>query len=268
MPSNSRSPLALGGLQLISLKELEFLRGSADKRKRSAARFQRERILSISGITSSLLSQIANSPTAANQFVTDLNQLAQDVQSGNLSAAQQDFVTLSQDALSGATSSTATSSASGITTNLLSDIASSSASSTSFVGELNQLGTDLQNGDLASSQEDMLSLDSTALNAASSASPSSSAAPTTSATASTANPAESAYLIQAIMQAMESGNNSAVGTAMTALASVSTSSAGASALQSASSNYGSSTSSTSASSTTQLLQSLNSSSSSSLSLLA
>ena len=58
---------------------------------------------------------------------------------------------------------------SGITTSLLSDMASSSGSSTSFVDELNQLGTDLQNGDLTSAQDDMLSLDSLALNAASTA---------------------------------------------------------------------------------------------------
>ncbi len=70
--------------------------------------------MSTSGITSSLLSQIAQSPSALNQFATDLNQLEQDLQSGNLSAAQSDFVTLSEDALSGATSSTESTGASGI----------------------------------------------------------------------------------------------------------------------------------------------------------
>ena len=68
--------------------------------------------MSTSGITSSLLSEIAGSPSAANQFVTDLNQLAKDIQSGDLSAAQQDYVTLSQDALDGATASTADTSSS------------------------------------------------------------------------------------------------------------------------------------------------------------
>jgi len=122
--------------------------------------------MSTSAISSSLFSEIASSPSAANQFVTDLNQLAKDLQSGNLSSAQQDYVTLSEDALNGVTSSSATTSASGITTSLLSGIASSSGGSSSFVSELNQLGTDLSNGDLSSAQGDMLSLDSTALNAA------------------------------------------------------------------------------------------------------
>ena len=66
--------------------------------------------MSTSAITSSLLSQIADSSSTANEFVTDLNQLAKDVESGNTSAAQQDWVTLTQDAQDGATSSSATSS--------------------------------------------------------------------------------------------------------------------------------------------------------------
>lgn len=213
--------------------------------------------MSTSGITSSLLAQIADSPSAANQFVTDLNQLAQDLKSGNLSAAQQDFVTLSQDALNGATSSTANTSTSGITTTLLSDILSTATGGNAFASELNQLGTDLENGDLSSAQSDMLSLDSSAQ----------SAAPSASSTASTANQAETAALIHAIIEGMQAGNDSAVGTAMTELASVSSSSSGASYLTAASQSYGSSSSSGSLS---QLLDSLNSgsSSSSSLSLLA
>jgi hypothetical protein len=225
--------------------------------------------LSTSGITSSLLAQIADSPTAANQFVTDLNQLAQDLQSGNLSAAQQDYVTLSQDALDGATSSSATTSASGITTSLLSDIASSSASSNSFVSDLNQLGADLSNGDLASAESDMLSLDSTALNAVQSPS----AAPSTSSSTSASNSADITALVNATTQAMEDGDDSAISADMSQLASVSTSSAGASFLQSESQNYGSGVPSSSASSSvSQLLQSLDTNSSStsgsSLNLLA
>ena len=219
--------------------------------------------MSTSGITSSLLAQIADSPSAANQFVTDLNQLAQDLQSGNLSAAQQDYVTLSQDALDGATSSatssTSSTSASGIATSLLSNIASSSASSTAFVGELSQLGTDLSNGDLASSESDMLSLDSTALNAAQSPS----AAPSSSST-SASNSADITALVDATTQAMEDGDDSAISADMAQLASVSTSSAGASYLESESQNYGSGAPSSSASgSVSQLLQGLDANSSSS-----
>jgi hypothetical protein len=212
----------------------------------------RRKILSTSAITSSLLSQIVGSPSTANQFASDLNQLAQDLQSGDLSAAQQDCVTLSEDALNGATSSTANTSASGITTNLLSDIASSSSESNSFISELNQLGTDLENGDVNSAQQDMLALDSTALNAASTAS--SGSAGTSGATSSvSATQNESAVLIQMIMQAMKAGDSSAASSALSALASVSSSSAGASALEQASESFGSGSSSSSSDPVAQLL---------------
>jgi hypothetical protein len=226
--------------------------------------------LSTTGITSSLLSQIAGTPSTANQFVTDLNQLSQDLQSGNVSAAQDDYVTLSEDALNGATSSTATTSASGITTSLLKDIAASSSSATSFVDELNQLGTDLQNGDQISAQQDMLNLDSTALNAASAAGASGTAS--TAGSAAPANQAESAELIQSIVQAMEVGDNSMVSSGMSLLASISPSSQGASLLSQDSAGYGSSSGTSSSSSIGQLLESADSidsgSSSSGLSLLA
>jgi hypothetical protein len=233
--------------------------------------------LSTIGISSSLFSQIASSPSAANQLSADLKQLAQDLQGGNLSAAQQDYVTLSQDALNGSASSASPAAAGGITPSLISDIASSSSSSSSFVSGLNQLGTDLANGDLSAAQGDMLSLDSTALNAA----PSSTAA-ASSAISSKSNQAEIAMLVKATTEAIEAGDQSAIGADMSQLASVSTSSQGASYLQSSSASYGSSSSSSSGSgsgsstssmgSLTQLLQGLNpnssSSSSSSLNLFA
>ncbi len=228
--------------------------------------------MSTSGITGSLLSQIVGSTPTANQFASDLNQLAQDLQSGNLSAAQQDFVELSQDALNGATSSTANTSASGITTNLLSNIASSPTDSSTFTSELNQLGSDLQNGNLASAQQDLLAVDSTALNAAPVAGAGSSATvnPTSSASA---NSNESAVLIQATIQALEAGDDSVASSTLAQLAAISPNSAGASALQQASESFGSgSSNSVSTSSTSQLLQSLNTSNSgnsaSILSLLA
>jgi hypothetical protein len=225
--------------------------------------------VSTSGITSTLLSQIASSSSTANQFTTDLNQLAQDLQSGSLSAAQDDFVTLSQDALNGVTSSTDSTSAGGITPSLLAALASSSSSSSSFVGELNQLGTDLQNGDLSSAQEDMLSLDSTALNAASAASTNTSS---TSSTAATSSPSDVKALIQAIVQAMSSGDSSSAGAAMQELAAVSPSSAGASYLQTISESLTASSSSSSSNPVSQALQGLDTSglnsSSSALNLLA
>jgi hypothetical protein len=217
--------------------------------------YRRRNTVATSALTSNLLSQIADSGSTANQFVTDLNQLAQDLQNGNLSAAQQDFVTLSEDAQNGATSSTATASASGITTSLLSDIASSSSASSTFVTELNQLGTDLQKGNLASAQEDLLGLDSTALNAASSASTSSGAISSVAVN----NQAQAGALIQAIVQALGEGNTSAVSSGLSALATISPSAAGASALQQESATFASSSSS----SIDQLLEGLNTSSSSS-----
>jgi hypothetical protein len=226
--------------------------------------------LATSAITSSLLSQIAGSSSTANQFVTDLNQLAQDLQGGNLSAAQEDFVTLSADAQDGATASTATSSASGITTSLLSDIAASSSSETTFVSDLNQLGTDLQNGDLTAAQDDMLALDSSALNAASAAGASSagSSSATTKASAT-----EQTELIVAIVEAMSDGDNSAVSSGLSELASVSSNAQGATILEEESTSYGSSAgASTASASISQLLQSLDAGgsdgSTSSLSLLA
>lgn len=229
--------------------------------------------MSTNGITSSLLSQIAGSPSEANRFVTDLNQLAQDVKSGNLTAAQGDYVTLSQDALNGAGSSTATTSASGITAGLLSGIASSSGSATAFTAQVNQLGTDIQSGNLVSAQQDLLGLDSTALNAASSTVPNSNAATSAIGTIPVTNTAERGGLIHSIVQALEAGNTSVASNSFSQLASLSPSAAGAAALEQESKNFGSSAGSTAtSSSTTQLLQSLNvnssSNSSSLLSLLA
>jgi trimeric autotransporter adhesin len=200
--------------------------------------------VSTSGITSSLLSQIANSPSSLNQFVTDFNQLSGDLKSGNMSAAQDDYVTLSQDALNGVTSSTATSSSSGLTASLLTDVASSPGSSTTFSNELSQLGSDLANNNLTSSQEDLLNLDSTTLNAASPAGASS--APTSMASTAT-NQAEMKEMVQSVIQAMEFGDSSAIGSTMSQLASLSPSSQGASLLQQDSASYspGSSSSSNS-----------------------
>jgi hypothetical protein len=219
--------------------------------------------LSTSAITSSLLSNIAGSDGDANQFTTDLNQLAQDLQSGNLSSAQQDYVTLSQDALNGVSSSTSTSSASGITTGLLSDIVANPSSASAFTTGLNQLGADLENGNLANAQEDLLGMDATALNSASTSTSSSASAATVPATTASGQ-AQQSDLIQAIVQAMSTGDNSAVSSGLSQLASISSSSAGASILQQESGSFGSSNSS---SSIDPLLQSLSSANASTLSVL-
>ena len=190
--------------------------------------------MSTSGITSSPQSQNVDSPSSLNQFVTDFNQLSADLKSGNLSGAQDDYVTLSEDALNGVTSSTANSSSSGLSASLLSDVASSQGSSTSFASELNQLGSDLANNNLPSSQEDLLNLDSTALSAASAAGGSSASTSTTSAAT---NQAEMKEMVQSVIQAMEFGDSSAVGSTMSQLASLSPSSQGASLLKQDSASF-------------------------------
>jgi hypothetical protein len=210
--------------------------------------------MSTSGITSSLLSEIASSALSTNQFATDLNQLAQDLQGGNLTAAQADFVTLSQDALNGVTS--ANSPTGGFTSNLLTAIAASPSGESSFVSELNQLGADLQNGNLSSSLEDLVALESTALGAASTAGATTNTTPTTSTTA-TDNQSTSQELIQAVVAALGAGDNSIAGVALSALASVSTSSTGASYLQVISAGLANSNSTGAINPTSQLLQSLN-----------
>jgi hypothetical protein len=184
--------------------------------------------MSTSGNTSSLQSQTANSPSILNQFVTDFNQLSSDLKSGNLTGAQDDYVTLSQDALNGVTSSIANSSSSGLTPGLLSDIASSQGSSASFVSELDQLGSDLASNNLGSSQEDLLNLDSTALGAASTSGANSSS---TGAAPAPTNQAEMKEMVQSVIQAMEFGDSSAASSTMSQLASLSPSSQGASLLQ-------------------------------------
>jgi outer membrane protein assembly factor BamD (BamD/ComL family) len=92
--------------------------------------------MSASSISSSFLSY--NNLTTQNskqQFQQEFQQLGKDLQSGNLSAAQQDFVTLQQSAPQGnSTSSTQTSS--------------------SLAGAFKQLAQDLQSGNLSGAQQD------------------------------------------------------------------------------------------------------------------
>jgi len=77
------------------------------------------------------------------QFRQEFQQLGQDLQSGNLSAAQQDFVTLQQLApQSNSTSSTQSNST------------SSTQSSNPIAQEFNQLSQALQSGNLSAAQQD------------------------------------------------------------------------------------------------------------------
>jgi len=93
--------------------------------------------MSVSGIFSSSFASY-NSQNIQNQFrqfQQEFQQLGQDLQSGNLSAAQQDFATLQQ--LNPQSSST-----------------SSTQSNNPIAQEFNQLSQDLQSGNLSAAQQD------------------------------------------------------------------------------------------------------------------
>jgi len=93
--------------------------------------------MSTSGI-SSMLSQV-------QQFQQEFQQLGTDLSSGNISAAQSDFVTLENDLSQTGSTSTSTTSASS---------ASASGSSSPIAQAFNQLAQDLQSGNLSAAQND------------------------------------------------------------------------------------------------------------------
>lgn len=94
--------------------------------------------MSLSGISSSLFSYESQNPQNQNklqQFQQEFQQLGEDLQSGNLSAAQTDFATLQQMAPQGPSST-------------------SSTSSNPLAQAFQQLGQDLQSGNLSAAQKD------------------------------------------------------------------------------------------------------------------
>jgi len=93
--------------------------------------------MSVAGIASSILSAFntLNAPSRKQQFQQEFQQLGQDLQSGNLSAAQSDFATMQQ---------------SGPPAN-----STASAQSTDpIVQAFNQLSKDLQSGNTTAAQQD------------------------------------------------------------------------------------------------------------------
>jgi outer membrane protein assembly factor BamD (BamD/ComL family) len=90
--------------------------------------------MSTSGITSTMLSQI-------QQFQQDFQQLGQDLESGNLSGAQSDFVTLQKDLTPSSSTSTST-----------------AQSSSPIAQAFSQLSQDLQAGNLPAAQQDFSTL--------------------------------------------------------------------------------------------------------------
>ena len=93
--------------------------------------------MSTSGI-GSMMSQV-------QQFQQEFKQLGTDLSSGNISAAQSDFVTLENDLSQNGSTSTSTTSASS---------ASASENSSPIAQAFNQLAQDLQSGNLSAAQSD------------------------------------------------------------------------------------------------------------------
>ncbi len=102
--------------------------------------------MSLSGISSSNLFNYENQSVQnkMQQFKQEFQQLGQDLQSGDLSAAQADFATLQQ--IGSNSSSTSSSST------------SSTASSNPLAQAFNQLGQDLQSGNLSAAQQDFTNI--------------------------------------------------------------------------------------------------------------
>ena len=95
--------------------------------------------MSISGISSSSFLNYESVQNSFQKFRQEFQQLGQDLQSGNLSAAQSDFATLQQlDPQSSSTSST--------------------QSTNPIVQAFNQLSQDLQSGNISAAQQDYATL--------------------------------------------------------------------------------------------------------------
>jgi outer membrane protein assembly factor BamD (BamD/ComL family) len=94
--------------------------------------------MSVSGISSSSLFNTQGVQSTFQQFQQEFQQLGQDLQSGNLSAAQSDFSTLQ---------------------NLLSQNSSATAHSNNPIAQaFSQLAKDLQSGNLSAAQQDFTTL--------------------------------------------------------------------------------------------------------------
>ncbi len=97
--------------------------------------------MSVSGISSSSFSDYGAQSVQKDQAEQEFRQLGQDLESGNLSAAQSDFSTLQQLTSQSATASSASTS-------------TSSQSNNPIAQAFNQLATDLKSGNLSAAQQD------------------------------------------------------------------------------------------------------------------
>lgn len=120
--------------------------------------------MSVTGIASGILSALNSSQpqTSQNKFQqiqSEFQLLGQDLQSGNLSGAQQEFTTLSQNLPGVSQTSSGTS---GLASLLANATGNSQSSANSLIQEFQQLGQDLQSGNLQAAQQDYTSVQQTA----------------------------------------------------------------------------------------------------------
>ena len=120
--------------------------------------------MSVSGIGSSILSTLSGSQNQQSPFQkikSEFQQLGQDLQSGNLSQAQSDFTTLSKDLSNvlqgGANTATASATTAPNT---------AAATTSPILQAFNQLGQDLQSGNLQAAQQDFTKIQQDAQQAA------------------------------------------------------------------------------------------------------
>jgi hypothetical protein len=110
--------------------------------------------MSVTGIASSILSAVSGSPSYQSRFQqirSEFQQLGQDLQSGNLTQAQSDFATLSQNLSGTSQNSTAATTPAATTT-------AATTSNNSVAQAFAQLGQDLQSGNLQAAQQDFATL--------------------------------------------------------------------------------------------------------------
>jgi hypothetical protein len=118
--------------------------------------------MSVTGIASSILSGLSGLQHGQSKFQQirgEFKQLAEDLQSGNLAQAQQDFTTLSKNLPGLSQTSAATSS-------VASTAGTTQTSSNPLLQAFNQLGQDLQSGNLQAAQQDFTNIQQTAQQAA------------------------------------------------------------------------------------------------------
>jgi outer membrane protein assembly factor BamD (BamD/ComL family) len=117
--------------------------------------------MSVTGIASSILSTLNSTQPQAGQnrfqqIRSEFQALGQDLQSGNLTQAQHDFTTLSQDLPGVAVNTGATATANTNATG------SSQAATNPLIQAFSQLGQDLQSGNLKASQQDFANIEQVA----------------------------------------------------------------------------------------------------------